>query len=215
MAYRYSKYILSFVLLLPASGLLADNMYEYEDENGNLVNGSSVPAHLVHKGFKVYDDRRILIRVVPRQLTAEEQAEARRLAEEEAEKERLRQHDYSLMRRYTSIDDFERKRLAEVEERHARIERNAGRLARIDSDIEAQELRIVPDSPNLSDARRRLDELQSIRRQYQNELTRSEVEAEEYQQSYDYDHQRLSELLENPELDASDESDESDESIGN
>lgn len=113
------------LLLLPASGVQAQNLYRYQNDLGNTVIDYQVPPEFVHKGYEVLAQDGTIVRTVPRQLTAEElqalseeELSAKRRQEEE---ERLRRWDESLLLRYSSIDDIEAARERALRELRIRI----------------------------------------------------------------------------------------------
>ncbi len=93
-------------LLLAGAGacLAAGNMYRYTNDQGNLVMDDHVPPEYVKDGYEVVNPDGVVIEVVPRQLTAEEQKSADAAA---AEEKRLREWDTTLLRRYSSVEDIE------------------------------------------------------------------------------------------------------------
>ncbi len=70
-----------------------------------------VPVDSVAGGYEVLNNKGMVIKVVPRELTAEEKkakdAEKKREQEARAEQERLRKWDESLMLRYSTVADIE------------------------------------------------------------------------------------------------------------
>ncbi len=85
-------------------------LYRYENEDGVVVLGHSIPPNLVYKGYTVLDEAGTVLRVVPRQLTPVEiVAREKQLAEEKAAEEgRLaRAHrDEELAQLYASSADI-------------------------------------------------------------------------------------------------------------
>ena len=103
----------------------AGEMYRYYDANGRMVVDYRVPDEFVAGGYEVLNDKGMVIRVVPRELTEEEKAqrdseEKQRLAAE-AEAERLREWDESLLLRYSTIADIEDARERALRELRIRV----------------------------------------------------------------------------------------------
>jgi chromosome segregation ATPase len=106
------KWLLGPLLLLGYSPWVpAVELYRYVNDEGSTVIDYQVPPEHVKKGYEVLNDKGVVIRVVPRELTAEEQKEAdaraRLEAQAEAEQRRLQEWDESLMLRYSTIEDIE------------------------------------------------------------------------------------------------------------
>ncbi|RLQ20905.1 hypothetical protein DWB85_15165 [Seongchinamella sediminis] len=89
----------------------AVELYRYTNDQGNMVVDYQVPPEYVKHGYEVLNDEGVVVRVVPRELSEEEQkeADARKRLEEEAlaEQQRLREWDEALLLRYSSIEDIE------------------------------------------------------------------------------------------------------------
>lgn len=97
-------------LVLPAFALSAD-FYRYTNDQGVTVVDDHVPPEHVKKGYEVVNEKGVVIRVVPRELTPEEQevADAHKQQEQRAlaEQQRLKEWDESLLMRYSTIEDIE------------------------------------------------------------------------------------------------------------
>lgn len=97
------------VALVPVAQ--ARELYRYTNEEGSVVVGYQIPPQYVAGGYEVLNDEGVVVRVVPPELSEEEQleADARRRQEEEArvEEERLRKWDESLLLRYSTVADIE------------------------------------------------------------------------------------------------------------
>jgi len=79
--------VLGFALLGAAQAATLE-LYRYENEDGVVVLGHSIPPELVYKGYTVLDEAGTVLRVVPRQLTpAEIVARDKQLAAEKAAEE--------------------------------------------------------------------------------------------------------------------------------
>ncbi|MEP4145735.1 MAG: hypothetical protein ABJL54_00870 [Halioglobus sp.] len=104
--------LLAVILLTGLSpGSLAAELYRYMNDEGSTVVGFQVPPEHVKKGYEVVNDKGVVVRVVPRELSEEEQKQAdvqKRLEEEAvAEQLRLQEWDEALLLRYSSIEDIE------------------------------------------------------------------------------------------------------------
>ncbi len=103
--------LLSLVLIGLVPSSLAVELYRYINDEGSTVIDYQVPPEHVKKGYEVLNDKGVVIRVVPRELTEEEQKEAdaraRLEAQAQAEQRRLQEWDESLMLRYSTIEDIE------------------------------------------------------------------------------------------------------------
>lgn len=90
---------------------MAANFYRYTNDQGVIVVDDHVPPGHVKKGYEVVNEKGVVIRVVPRELTAEEQevADAQKLQEQRAlaEQQRLKEWDESLLMRYSTVEDIE------------------------------------------------------------------------------------------------------------
>lgn len=89
----------------------ASQLYRYRNTEGVVEVGFHVPVDSIGGGYEVLNLDGMVIKVVPRGLTAEERkaqdAEKRREEEALAEQERLREWDESLMLRYSDVLDIE------------------------------------------------------------------------------------------------------------
>ena len=104
--------LLAVTLLMALSpGSLAAELYRYVNDEGSTVVDFQVPPEHVKKGYEVVNDKGVVIRVVPRELSEEEQkyADAQKRLEEEAvaEQLRLKEWDEALLLRYSAIEDIE------------------------------------------------------------------------------------------------------------
>ena len=101
------------------------NMYRYYDAEGKMVVDYRVPDDQVAGGYEVLNEKGMVIRVVPRELTEEEKAQRdikeKQQLEAEAEAERLRKWDESLMLRYSTIADIEDARERALRELRIRV----------------------------------------------------------------------------------------------
>ncbi len=98
-------------LLFLSSAASAAELYRYTNDKGNTVIGYHVPPEYMSQGYEIINEDGVVLRVVPRELSAEEKAawsdQQKREAAEQEEAERLRKWDESLMLRYSSVEDIE------------------------------------------------------------------------------------------------------------
>ena len=99
-----------FLLTLPLSAYSKD-LYRYTNERGILVIHDRITPEYASKGYEIINEKGVVTKVVPRQLTKEELAQ-RDVKEQMAaaaavERERLRRWDESLLLRYSTIEDIE------------------------------------------------------------------------------------------------------------
>lgn len=109
----------------------ADALYRYRNAEGVVVMGFQVPNESIPGGYEVLNEKGMVVKVIPRQLTEEEReqqdAQERLLREAKAEEERLRKWDESLMLRYSTVADIEdrkRRAMGELEIRLAILKNN-------------------------------------------------------------------------------------------
>lgn len=99
------------VLLVTSPAALSVQLYRYINDEGSTVIDYQVPPEHVKKGYEVLNDKGVVISVVPRELTEEEQqeADARKRLEHEAmlEQQRLQEWDEALLLRYSTVEDIE------------------------------------------------------------------------------------------------------------
>ncbi len=114
MIFRANKLRRVFVwalLLSLASVVEAKPLYRYRNAQGNVVVDYQVPADSVGGGYEILNDKGMVVKVVPRALTAEEMkakdAEKKQEQEAKAEEERLRKWDESLLLHYSTVADIE------------------------------------------------------------------------------------------------------------
>lgn len=112
------------VLLLPATAMSAA-FYRYINDQGVTVVDDHVPPEHVKKGYEVVNEKGVVIKVVPRELTAEEQevADAEKLREQRARAEqlRLKEWDESLLMRYSTTEDIEAAKERALMDLHIRV----------------------------------------------------------------------------------------------
>lgn len=107
------RHVASFalVLLVALPSVAAATFYRYINELGNTVVDDNVPPEHVKNGYEILNEKGVVIEVVPRELSPEEQevADAQKRLEEQAlaEQQRLKEWDESLLMRYSTIEDIE------------------------------------------------------------------------------------------------------------
>ncbi len=103
--------ILAVLLLVLPGAVGAAEFYRYTNDEGVMVVDDHVPPDRVKMGYEVVNEKGVVIRVVPRELTPEEQevADALKLQEQraQAEQQRLKEWDESLLMRYSTVEDIE------------------------------------------------------------------------------------------------------------
>ena len=106
-----TRLLLCIVLLALTSVSHARELYRYRNDEGVTVVDWRVPAEYASKGYEILNEEGLVIEVVPRALTDEERLDVvvaeKVTAEAQAERERLRERDESLLRRYSSVADIE------------------------------------------------------------------------------------------------------------
>ncbi|WP_189477802.1 hypothetical protein [Parahalioglobus pacificus] len=116
---------LAACLLLPVASAANSELYRYTNAEGNVVIDHRVPPEYVSAGYEVLNERGVVMRVVPRELTEEElanrSAQERLEAEALEEQKRLREWDESLLLRYSSIEDIEAARERELRDLQIRV----------------------------------------------------------------------------------------------
>ncbi len=191
--------ILGLALAQPAS---ANTWYRYQNEQGITVISHYVPPSLVHKGYEVLDSEGRVLRVVERQLSAEElrARDAERAQEAEAEQARQARirRDRDLMTLYASPVEVElakERRLASIENSmrtaRANLERLQEQKRRLESQAAERERggRQVP--------RELLENIRIVEmqiRETEREIESRLREQEEAQVQFDADYQRVQEL---------------------
>lgn len=84
--------------------MAGQELYRYEDDQGRMVWGATVPSHLANRSYRVFDNKGRFHQEVARSITdSQEQARSAELARQARDAElrkRERQLDDRLMRRY-------------------------------------------------------------------------------------------------------------------
>lgn len=103
-------YLLVLPAFLTATATLADRMFKWVDENGQVHYSNQVPPEASKQERKVINEQGRTLRVYSAPKTEEEKAEEKRLAELEARKQKIlekrRIRDRSLLATYSSQEDM-------------------------------------------------------------------------------------------------------------
>jgi len=133
------------LLLGFASAVEAKPLYRYRNAEGVVVVGYQVPTESVKGGYEVLNDKGMVIKVVPRELTEEERkakdAQEKLDAEARAEQERLRKWDESLLLHYSTVADIEdakRRALGELQIRLSILRGNRRSIKQTVENYQAQ-----------------------------------------------------------------------------
>jgi hypothetical protein len=105
---------LSCLVLLPALFLggkaLAEHIFKWVDENGEIQYGDRVPPQYATKERSLIDDQGRTVKVYDAAKTPEQRAEAKALAKQQAEQKKLSEQqavrDHSLLATYSSEEDM-------------------------------------------------------------------------------------------------------------
>ncbi|MGD2113401.1 MAG: DUF4124 domain-containing protein, partial [Gammaproteobacteria bacterium] len=102
--------LLAIPALLLAGSALGERAYKWVDEDGNVQYSNRLPPEAAYTERQLLNDQGRVVKVYKAPPTAEERAEAKRLAELEAEKkeraEKRAIHDRSLLATYSSKEDM-------------------------------------------------------------------------------------------------------------
>ena len=104
-------WVVCLALLGAPAWVLADNFYRYTNEQGSVVVDFRIPPKYVPYGYEILNNDGMVIEVVPAQPDVEQRdtiaAQREREASARVERERLREWDESLLRRYSTVSDIE------------------------------------------------------------------------------------------------------------
>jgi len=183
-------------------------MYRYRNAEGNMVVGYQVPPEAVSGGYEVLNEKGMVIKVVPRELTEEERkerdAEEKLQREAEAEQERLRKWDESLMLRYSTVADIEdakRRAMGNLEINLAILKGNRRGYKQQVENYQAQ-LADAERAGTTVDVEhlREIENLQQQIRGIEKDITTREQEIKEISETYDADIERFKMLREAVEM---------------
>jgi hypothetical protein len=196
----YMRLMIVWALLLGfASAAEAKPLYRYRNAEGVVVVGYQVPAELVKGGYEVLNDKGMVIKVVPRELTEEERkakdAEAKQEAEARAEQERLRQWDESLLLHYSTvadIEDAERRALGELQIRLSILKGNKRSIKQTVENYQAQAADMERAGKKVDVERlRTIESLQNEIEAIERDIADRQKEIEELSASYQADIERF------------------------
>jgi Skp family chaperone for outer membrane proteins len=213
MTFRILTHRLAFLwallLVIPLGAHAAsENLYRYRNAEGIVVVGFQVPVDSVSGGYEVLNQKGMVIKVVPRELTEEERqskdVEEKLQRDAIAEQERLRKWDESLMLRYSVIADIEdarRRALSDLQVRLSILNNNrrgikrqielyqaqAADTERAGGDVDVERLRVI-------------EELQNEIKVIERDINKRRLEIKELSASYDADVSRFEMLQEAVEL---------------
>lgn len=182
-----------------ASVVEAKPLYRYRNAEGVVVVGYQVPVESVKGGYEVLNDKGMVIKVVPRELTKEERkakdAEAKREAEARAEQERLRQWDESLLLHYSTvadIEDAERRALGELQIRLSILRGNRRSIKQTVENYQAQAADMERAGKKVDVERlRAIESLQSEIESIERDIVDRQREIEELSGAYEADIERF------------------------
>jgi hypothetical protein len=128
-----------FALITPAV-LAGSNVYRF-NVDGQIIIKDTVPADLAPLGYQVLNGQGMVIRTVPRELTAEEIAERDHKLEQErqlqARIDKRKTADRALLRLYSSISDVDRALKRKSDEVLAHIELQKRRSLDVQEKLES------------------------------------------------------------------------------
>lgn len=196
------------IALLVVPGAEARNLYRYTNDQGTTVVGYQVPPEYVARGYEVLNEQGVVVQVVPRELSAEEQQEhdAQRLLEEQAraEEQRLREWDESLLLRYSTVADIEDARERALRDLRIRVnilKSNKRSLGQQVENYQAQAAEIERSGREVDIERlRAIEDLQGEIATTERSIADRQREIEEVSASYQADIERFQMLLEVVEL---------------
>ena len=112
------------LLTVPLAGQCRD-LYRYTNDKGIIVLDDRIPVDHATRGYEVINEKGVVIEVVARALSDEEQAQRDvkdlLAAAASAEQERLRKWDHSLLLRYSTIEDIEAARERSLRDLRIRV----------------------------------------------------------------------------------------------
>ena len=206
---RPLAFLWALLLVIPLVVQAAsDNLYRYRNADGSVVVGFQVPVDSIRGGYEVLNDKGMVIKVVPRELTEEERqsknAEEKLQREATAEQERLRKWDESLMLRYSVIADIEdarRRALGDLQVRRSILNNNRRGIKRQIEVYQAQAADTERSGGDVDVERLRvIEELQNEIKIIERDIKKRRQEIKELSASYDADIGRFEMLQEAVEL---------------
>lgn len=137
--------ILAGLVLLVASSrpAQAQNLYRYQDSQGNPVITSTLPDEALKRGYKVIDSSGRVLKTVPPAPTQEElERKARQQAQESARAEarkKQQEKDNLLLRTYSGPDDAVRAMQRKMQELSSLIGLKEGNLSLLQSQLQNEQ----------------------------------------------------------------------------
>jgi PAS domain-containing protein len=196
------------LFLCLATVVEAKPLYRYRNAEGNVVVDYQVPVESISGGYEVLNNDGMVIKVVPRALTAEERkaADAEKMRDQEAraEQERLRKWDESLMLRYSTVADIEdarRRALGDLQIRMSILRGNRRALKQKVENYQAQAADL--ERAGMSVDVEQLRAIESLQREItgtERDITDREREIESLEKAYDADIERFKMLRDVVEL---------------
>jgi chromosome segregation ATPase len=202
-----SLILLPALCLAASSAVAAERLYKWVDADGNVQYSSQVPPEAAQQERTEINERGRVVKVYSAPKSAEEKAEAKRLAElEEKKRERARKraiHDRSLLATYSNKEDMmnaQQGKISMVESliqlTHSRIKSMQDRLVVLTEDAAGYERsgKKLPGSLQ--------QELQTLRDQiaHNTQFAKDkETEIVEIKQQFEHDIARYEELTTDPE----------------
>lgn len=194
------------VALGSLAGAAERTIQQWTDENGVVHFGDAPPPDAARRDRTVLNDQGVPVRQIPRQMTPDEAAEARRQQEAEA---RRKAQDSFLLTTYTKVSDIERVRDDRIALIDSQIELARGSLASSEQRLESLSKRMNGFRPyaTSTNARRVPDTLaaeviQALgeRRAMLETLARHEQRREQTRAEFEADITRYRELTNRPSI---------------
>lgn len=188
------------------AGAAERTIQQWTDENGVVHYGDAPPPDAARRDRTVLNEQGVAVRQIPREMTPEEAAEARRQQEIEA---RRKAQDSFLLTTYTRVSDIERVRDDRLALIDSQIELARGSVASSEQRLQALSKRMSSFRPysTAASARRLPDTLaaeavQALgeRRSVLETLARHEQRREETRAEFDADIARYRELTNRPSI---------------
>jgi hypothetical protein len=199
--------MLAAVLLASEAG--AQKLYyRYFNAEGVMVQADRLPPEVVRQGYQIVSANGDVLKVVPRELTAQERK--LRDAENEkhqlalAEQDRIRKWDQSLTLRYSDVDDIDEAKARSLKEFDIRIGILRGSLMSLKGQIETEQGDAANYARRSKDAPEALNiRIQSLKSEVlyaENAISELERERVETERQYQLDRERFEYLLEQAAL---------------
>ena len=195
-------------LLVSADAAAQKLYYRYKNEQGITVQTDRLPPTVVRQGYQIVSASGDVLKVVPRELTADERkARDAKDAENQrglAEQERIRKWDRSLVLRYSNVEEIDAAKRRGLKEYDTRIGILQGNLMSLKRQIEteqgdaanyARRGKEVPES-----LQKRIRELKSEVLYAESTINQLERERIGTERQYELDRERFEFLLEQAAL---------------